>query len=129
MVDRVEVTWEVAVSAQQDVSALRAELGEAEYRATVRALQAYLAGYFTADDGCRGKAGKTVAPLGATARGAKALKVRWALPGSGKSGGVRLAIAAYCDAKRVVVAGVFRRRDDPGDEDFERAFGSAEERR
>jgi len=33
--------------------------------------------------------------------GGKVLKVRWALPGSGKSGSLRLVVVACCDEKRV----------------------------
>lgn len=32
----------------------------------------------------------------ATAKGGKVLKVRWAIPGSGKSGSLRLVVVAYC---------------------------------
>ncbi|MBK9386935.1 MAG: hypothetical protein IPN34_19140 [Planctomycetes bacterium] len=57
-----------------------------------------------------------------TAAGGKCLKVRWGLSGSGKSGGLRLAIVVYCDARLVKLVGAWRRRADPGDDEFEDAF-------
>jgi hypothetical protein len=40
--------------------------------------------------------------MGRNSAGGKILKMRWGRPGCGKSGGMRLAIVAYC-AKRIVV--------------------------
>lgn len=61
--------------------------------------------------------------MGATPAGGKILKVRWGLPGMGKSGGLRLAVVAYCESREVVIAGAFLRSDDPDDATF---FAAAE---
>ena len=55
------------------------------------------------------------------AKGGKALKVRWAYPGCGESGSLRLVVVAYCDERRVHIAQAFDRRDNPADEDVEDA--------
>ena len=126
MVARGDITWEVSLTALPEIEPIRDKLGEAEYLENVRALQDFLAGYFSADLGCKGKLGASVSPLGANRSGAKKLKVRWALPGGGKSGGLRMAFLADCKDRRVLLAGIFPRDQDPSDEDFDRAFKSAE---
>lgn len=54
-------------------------------------------------------------------KGGKVLKVRWALPGCGKSGSLRLVVVAYCNEKRVHIAQAFERRDNPSDGDVQDA--------
>ena len=54
----------------------------------------------------------------ASPRGGKVLKVRWAYPGCGKSGSLRLVVVAYCEQKRVHIAQAFDRREDPSDDDI-----------
>src|SRR5713226_7345344 len=54
------------------------------------ALQDYLCEYFSGGS-CTHKVGKSISPMGATKAGGKKLKVRWLVPGQGKSGGLRLA--------------------------------------
>jgi hypothetical protein len=60
-----------------------------------------------------------------TELGGKCLKVRWGVPGCGKSGGLRLAVVVYCDQKRVKLAGAWNRSSDPSDSDFEEATRDA----
>jgi hypothetical protein len=42
-------------------------------------------------------------------------------PGSGKSGGLRFAIVAFCDSMKVVLCRAWVRKDDPSNADFEAA--------
>lgn len=126
MVDRAEIQWKLSVSTVKAIADLRESLGEVEYAETKRAFQELLAGYFSAELGCKSKLGKTISPLGGTAKGGRSLKVRWALPGGGRSGGLRLLVIAYCDEQAVLVAGAFPRIDDPSDEEFGEATTTAE---
>ncbi|MCB9872264.1 MAG: hypothetical protein H6837_20585 [Planctomycetes bacterium] len=56
---------------------------------------------------------------------AKGLKVRFGYPGCGKSGGLRLAVLAYCSDHLVKIAGAWIRREDPDDDDLDDAFRSS----
>ena len=96
---------------------LRERMTPEEYEADKRALQEFLCGYFSSGD-CNNAPGDSISPLKATPKGGKVLKVRWALPGCGKSGSLRLVVVVYCDERRVYIAQAFPRRDDPSDEDF-----------
>jgi hypothetical protein len=69
-----------------------------------------------------------ISPIGATRLGGQAFKVRWAYPGQGKRGGLRLVVLAYCEQRRVVVAGAWFRKDDPSAADVEKAISDAEPR-
>lgn len=71
------------------------------------------------------KQGKSISPIGATAAGGKRLKVRWLIPGKGKSGGLRLAVVAYCEERLVKVAGAWVRKDDPSDGEIDKATQGA----
>lgn len=66
--------------------------------------------------------GKSISPMKATPRGGKVLKVRWAYPGCGKSGSLRLIVVAYCREKRVHIAQALDRRDDPDNNDVRDAL-------
>ncbi len=100
---------------------LQEQMTAEEHEQNKRALQEFLCGYFSSGD-CKNALGDTISPLKATPKGGKVLKVRWALPGSGKSGSLRLVVVAYCDEKRVQIAQAFRRRDDPTDDDVRDAI-------
>lgn len=80
------------------------------YASTTKSLQDLLCVYFDAT-GCLRETGKTVSPVGGTADGGKVLKVRQAIPGQGKSGGLRLQLVAYCKDRRVVVVGATLRKN------------------
>jgi hypothetical protein len=86
-------------------------MGEGEYISCVRDLQLYLAGYFESSGGCSLKLGKSGSPIGSTAAGGKKLKVRWAYPGCGKSGGLRMCFVAFCEMRKVVLCHIAMRRD------------------
>jgi hypothetical protein len=88
-----------------------------DYEQDKQALQEFLCGYFSTGD-CRNAQGSSISPMKASPKGGKVLKVRWAYPGCGKSGSLRLVVVAYCDEKRVHIAQAFARRDDPTDDDI-----------
>ena len=122
-VDPASVTWETLGGAAKTIATARAKLSATDCGVDDEALHKFLCGYFGSDAACTKKQGKTISPVGfKTGKGGKCLKVRWAYPGCGKSGGLRLAVVAYCDSKRVRIAGAWIRNDDPSDEEFAQAF-------
>jgi hypothetical protein len=108
--------WQVGGNAKLLID-LRQQVTPEQYEEEKRALQEFLCGYFSSGD-CNHSPGDSISPLKATPKGGKVLKVRWALPGSGKSGSLRLVVVAYCDERRVHIAQAFNRRDNPSDDDF-----------
>jgi hypothetical protein len=120
-----DIKWEMLPAVMTVVAPIRRDMGEDTYQTDKEALQSFLCNYFNSDDGkdCRRRQHTGIAPMGGTTnRGGKCLKVRWRLPGQGKSGGLRLAVVAYCKEKRVKLAGAWVRKDDPSDDDFNEAF-------
>lgn len=113
-------TWIVGKDAT-DLKDIRDELGVEEYDKQKLAMKEFLCGYFSTGD-CVSKQGRSVSPLGGTPKGGKALKVRWGLPGCGKSGGIRLIVVAYCAEKKAVVAYASKRKDDPSEKEFKGAY-------
>lgn len=99
---------------------LREQMTPEEFEQEKRALKEFLCGYFSSGD-CRNAQGSSIAPMKATPKGGKVLKVRWAYPGCGKSGSLRLVVVAYCEQKRVHIAQAFDRRDNPTDDDIQDA--------
>lgn len=61
---------------------------------------------------------RSIRRIGVSPLGGKVLKVRWELPGRGKSGGLRIAMVAFCKRRRVVLARTFIRNQEPSDTDF-----------
>ena len=117
-----EIRWTVLVEAARQLRVLRKSLSEDEYLTQVRALKEFLCGYFSSDRKCMSKM-HGIAPLGHMATGTgKAFKVKWGLPGGGKSSGIRMAILVECEAKKVFVVAAWLRRDDPSDAEFAEAF-------
>ncbi|QDU86785.1 hypothetical protein Pla175_01370 [Pirellulimonas nuda] len=108
--------WQVG-PATTKLHELRQQMSDQEFRKNKRALQEFLCGYFSSGE-CQNALDKSIAPMKATPQGGKVLKVRWAYPGCGKSGGLRLVVVAYCDEKRVHIAQAFDRRDNPSNQDF-----------
>jgi len=96
-------------------------MSEEEYLEQVESLKVFLCGYFTSDRQCMNKM-HGIAPLGYVAGKGKGFKVKWGLPGTSKSTGIRMAVLAQCEAKKVIVVAAFLRRDEPSDEDFAEAF-------
>lgn len=114
-----QVKWRILPRALATTDRVRDEVGKDLYRANVTSLREVLCSYFSGD--CGGK-GTSIVPLGGTPLGGKTFKVRWALPGRGKSGGLRLAVVAYCNEMKVVVAGAWVRKDDPSNGEVEDAL-------
>lgn len=122
--DPADICWKLTPSALDSIEALRDFLGD-DYPDEVRSLQEFLCDYFDATPDCSVKQGKSIASVAGAPEGGKGLKVRWALPGEGKSGGLRLAIVAFCEQRTVIVCEAFRRRSDPDDEEFRDAMSDA----
>ncbi len=128
MVRPGEIVWEVLKAAAPELDRIRDRMTSDAFTANREALRAYLCDYFNSADGsnCDHKQGNGISPIGLrTGRGGKCLKVRWLVPGQGKSGGLRLLVVAYCNEKRVKLAGAWLRRDDPADADFAAAAAEA----
>lgn len=107
--------WQVGEKATL-LAELRKSMSAVDYEADKRALKEFLCGYFSSGE-CRIAQGSSICPLKATPKGGKLLKVRWAYPGCGKSGSLRLVVVAYCDERRVHIAQAFDRRSEPTDDD------------
>lgn len=124
-VTRAEIEWRVLPRAQDLFAELRSAMGKS-YEEDKIHLQDFLCAYFNRGT-CTDRHGDSIAPMKSslTGKGGKCLKVRWATPGSGKSGGLRLALVVYCEQKLVKVAAAWRRRDDPSDQDFLAAIAGA----
>lgn len=121
-----EITWRLLPRAQKELKRLRKELGSDSYDLEKEALRRYLCSYF--DSGtCRHKQGNQISPMSSTlaGEGGRCLKVRWGVPGKGKSGGLRLAIVAYCDSLLVKICGAWKRSENPSDADFNTAISDA----
>lgn len=118
----VDGIWTVLSSAE-GVWKVRKLMNEKVYEQSKEALKLFLCDYFSTGR-CTQKQGKSISPIGATPNGGKILKVRWGLPGQGKSGSLRLVVVAYCEERRVVIAEAFLRNTDPNDDDFSSAVKS-----
>lgn len=118
----LDILWVVMPGCRSDVGSLKKLVGEKWYQETREALQETLCGYFNSGN-CMHQ-GSQIYPMGATPSGGKCLKVRCALPGGGKSGGLRIAFIAYCESKQVKIAKMWARKDDPSDAEFAAAVKS-----
>lgn len=113
--------WQVSEKATL-LFELRQRMTPEEYAQDKQALKEFLCGYFSSGD-CRHSQGSSICPMKATPKGGKVLKVRWAYPGCGKSGSLRLVVVAYCDERRVHIAQAFDRRTGPTDDEIMDAVG------
>ena len=109
-------TWQIGEAATL-LAELRQRMTPEAYEQEKQALKEFLCGYFSTGE-CRNSLGSSISPMKASPGGGKVLKVRWAYPGCGKSGSLRLVVVAYCDQKRVHIAQAFDRRENPTDEDI-----------
>ncbi len=112
--------WQVGPKAKL-LFDLREQMSDQAYEENKKALKKFLCGYFSSGD-CQASQGSSICPVKATRNGGKVLKVRWAYPGCGKSGSLRLVVVAYCIHKRVFIAKAFDRREDPSDADIQEAI-------
>jgi hypothetical protein len=128
LVTHHEIRWEVLKPAGGLFSHIYKQCKPEAYDAGKVALKQLLCAYFNSESGtdCAKKGGSAVAPVGfRTGKGGKCLKVRWLVPGHGKSGGMRIAVVVYCDAKHVKLANAWLRKDDPSDAEFAESVESA----
>ncbi|CAN5202163.1 hypothetical protein BH09SUM1_BH09SUM1_25890 [soil metagenome] len=112
--------WQIGAKATLLLD-LRERMTAQQYEENKHALKKFLCGYFSSGD-CQSSQGSSICPVKGTRKGGKVLKVRWAYPGCGKSGSLRLVVVAYCTQKRVFIAKAFDRREDPSDEDIQEAI-------
>jgi hypothetical protein len=105
-------TWLLLDAAQNDLADDRAAWGETKYSDGKMAFRRFLCAYFGAESGCAAK-GMNINPIGSLPDGAKVLKARWSRPGEGKSGGLRLVLAVYCEKRIIVVCRAYVRREAP----------------
>lgn len=117
-----DITWLVKASAQSSVSEYRERVGT-QYRNLLRSFKESICLYINSHGECASK-GLNISPMGGTANGAKAFKMRWMYPGCGKSGGLRLAILMWCSERKIIVAGMWERREDPSPNEFAHAFAA-----
>jgi len=108
--------WQVGPRVAE-IQRLKSELSPEAYDEQKKALKEYLCNYFSSGN-CDTSQGDAISPIGASPKGGKILKVRWGYPGRGKSGSMRLVVVAYCDERRVHIAGAFPRKSDPPADDF-----------
>ena len=110
-------TWQLGEKATL-LSELRQRMTPEDDEQEKQTLKEFLCGYFSSGD-CRNSQSSSISPMKATPLGGKVLKVRWAYPGCGKSGSLRLVVVAYCEEKRVHIAQAFDRRENPTDDDIQ----------
>lgn len=118
-----KITWIVLPECNPVFNKIRNMLGDDGYRDNKEAFQETMCDYFNLGE-CTQQA-LQIYPMGGTTGGGKSLKVRWQLPGCGKSGGLRLAVVAYCTKRTVKIAGAWARKDEPSDSEFNGAVGTA----
>jgi hypothetical protein len=117
------IKWVLTAAAQHDIRERGLPIKPVEYEIEKRAIQRTLANYFD-QTLCESKASQ-IARVGTTDDGGKVLKMRWARPGQGKSGGFRLIVVAYCEASQVTLCRIFDRKQEPTDVDVVTASGLA----
>lgn len=108
-VNRADVRWEMATGAWSEIGALPVQV-RANYKSLVRSFQESVCRFINTVDHCAGKA-NGISCVGGLPNGGKELKARCAVPGMGKSGGLRIMLAAYCDKSTVRVMSVKMRQD------------------
>lgn len=113
------IKWHVSPECEVQLRGVRKQLGEAGYEDTKQALRETLCDYFNLGN-CTTQA-MQISPMKGAPGGAKALKVRWQLPGCGKSGGLRLAVTVDCERRLVTLCAAWVRKDNPGKAAFQNA--------
>ena len=121
-----DIRWLVLSAAKPCLDQVRSSMAREDYDADRRALREFLCGYFNTG-ACAHKQGRAISPMRSTLTdaGGKCLKVRWGVPGGGKSGGLRLAVVVYCRERCVKLCGAWKRIDDPSDVEFADAVRGA----
>lgn len=117
-----DITWRLGPSARQANDRNREDLGAEAFAQDVSDLRQLLCDYFNFSANCSTPLSSVIHPLGGGPGDWKRFKVRWRSPGVGKSGGLRLAVTADCKTRTVIIAGIWARKDDPTDAEFDDAF-------
>lgn len=120
-----DLTWEITPSARKTAAKLRAEMTAEEYQNSKRGLQCLICGYLALGDLSQ-RMGSTICPIGGGGNGEHWFKVRWSLPGRGKSRSLRLAIAVSMSDRIVRIAFIARRGEDPKIEEITAALEEAD---
>ena len=123
MVKIADITWQVSKNVRDIAPSLYKN--KSLYDQDKDNLKEFMCRYFNSTKGCIDKL-STIIPMGKTQKGGKCLKVKWRYLGSGKSGGIRLPVVAYCEHKKVIILDIFIRKDDPTDTEYQESFDSAD---
>src|SRR5450432_2209924 len=90
--------WKLSPVVVRVLQPIRTTMGEFAYLEYKTAFQAFVCNYLTAHPMCDVEQGKSISPFGCpTKSGWNCLKLRWHIPGGGKSGGLRTAVAVHWD--------------------------------
>lgn len=106
-----DIRWTVAAHAHAAAVAIEKDLGEDWYNKAKAGLKSLLSSYFGMHNRCETGLGNTIRPVGGGSSGAVCLKVRWGLPGCGRSGGLRIIFTAWCDERSVEIQNISKRKD------------------
>lgn len=115
-------TWRLGDDAN-NLRKIQADYREGWLTEQLASIKLLLCDYFSSGK-CDSKQGKTISPMGATKNGGKILKVRWTVPGQGKSGGLRLCIVVFCEEMEVIAAEGWLRKTNASDQAY---FDAAED--
>ncbi len=111
-----DLRWEVLPDARAVFEEVLSQVSPEWARQSRTGLREHICAYFSTSSSCDVK-GVGISPMGSGPKG-KVFKVKWALPGMGKRGGLRLAILAMCPERHIVLAGAWVRRDEPSPEEI-----------
>jgi hypothetical protein len=121
IVRRSSILWKVAPPALKEIKPIRKEIGETNYNQNRIEFQILMTNYFSTGI-CQNKS-MGISPLGFEIEaGWKPMKVRVGYFGSGKSGGLRLAVAVNCKEQKVNIVNAWRRKNDPSTKQFKESF-------
>ncbi len=125
-IDPGSVRWSIGSAARKPNAHLRQTLGKPAYGSIRDGIRRFICDYIAARPDCDGAQGRSIVPLGGGRGTFKRLKMRWHLPGRGKSGGLRIGLSMNCRERHVVISAIRHRRSDPGAEDFASDFDASE---
>lgn len=102
-----QITWMVSADARRFLDERFGDL----YWSHVEPFRTAICGYINAENECLARQGKRIAPIAGGDNGWKWFKMRWALPGVGASGALRLYVALHCESRQVEILAACRRKD------------------
>jgi hypothetical protein len=115
-----ELTWMVVGVAVGQLKAILDLIGEPLYNQMKAPMKSFLCGYYASTRGLTKT--RSIFPIDSGVPGSKAFKVRWVIPGSGKSGGLRLIMLANCTSMTVRIVGAWIRKQDPSNDEIAAAI-------